>query len=227
MQNRATIIEIINEYGEKVLIIISNDQKFIKFYSNAAEGIGYICITSNYENAIDIAIKCNPDIALVHSDNTSESSAKECVSGLALRKPETKILTAVEKYEGSPSLYLDIEGSHRQINLPCSTDDLQNALTRLSDPNISVKQLYIGKGRKDIILLSERLPLSKIDYAILRLTAKAYPRALNLDHLLALFPRITENSLRVHINTINKAAERITERRLIVFKNGYRLNEFM
>jgi len=210
-----------------MVIIISNDQNFANFCLSTAERIGYLTILSNYENAVDLAIKSKADIAVVHSDKASEDFAKECVSALALRIPELKILAAIEKRGDSPSLYLDIEGSHRQINLPCTVYDLTEALNRLSPSCIAVKHLDIGYGRKNITLLGERMPLSKTDYAILRLTSKAYPNYLDVDSLRVLFPRITKNSLRVHISTINKAAERIIERRLIIFKNGYKLNEFM
>lgn len=210
-----------------MVIIISNDQKFIKFCSDTANHIGYIFMSSNYENAVDIIKRSKADIAVVHSPENSEILAKECVSAIALRTPETKILTAVEKSEDSPSLYLDIEGSHRQINLPCSSDDLIHAFVALYPPFIKVNQLDLGRGRKCVTLLGERLSLSKNNYIILRLTAKAYPNELDLSSLRSILPTMTDNCLAVHINTINKAAARITERRLIVFKDGYKLNEFM
>ena len=210
-----------------MILIISTDQKFIKFSSELIESAGYLSILSNYEEAIDVAIASKADVALVHSDANTEERAKECVSTLALRVPEIKILAAIEKRSDSPSLYLDIEGCHREIYLPCTPDDMRSALIRLSPSEISVNVLEIRSGRKGVFLLNEAMPLSKTDYAILRLTAKAYPGPLDVKSLRSLLPEMSENCLAVHINAINKAAARITERRLIVFKNGYKLNEFM
>jgi hypothetical protein len=210
-----------------MILAISSNKSFIKICFDVAEKLGYLFISADYENAIDIALFSKSDTIIVHSDKETETFAKECVSLLALRIPELKILAAVEKSPDSPSRYLDIEGSHRQINLPASPLDIANAITKLTCACPSFNALVFGGERKALTLLGERLRLSKTDYAILRLTAKAYPSPLDENRLHALYPKMTKNALAVHISVINKAAARITERRLIVFKSGYRLNEFM
>lgn len=210
-----------------MILAISTDKSFIKFCSDTAESLGYLFLASDYENAIDRVLTLKPNIAVIHSNQIAETPAKECVSLLSLRMPEVKILAAVERSEDSPSRYRSIEGSHRELSLPTVKNDLIFSLTQLVSSSISIKELDLSRGRKGLTLLGEKLNLSKTDYAILRLTAKAYPNVLDESQLRALYPQITKNGLAVHIGTINKAAAGVTERRLIVFKNGYKLNEFM
>ena len=70
------------------------------------------------------------------------------------------------------------------------------------------------------------MKLSKNEYTVLRLLAKAYPETLSKEEL-SKSAQISQNSVTVHISGINKAADRVTERRLIIFKNGYKLNALM
>ena len=210
-----------------MILAISTDKSFLDLCSNVANDYGYIFASADYESSLDKALRLKPDVAVVHSFKGTEALAKECVSLFALQSRETKILTAIEKDPDAPSRYLDIEGAHRQIVLPSTKDDLALFISRLSPAFKTVNSLSFGNGRKALTLLGERLRLSKTDYAILRLTVKSYPYPLDEKRLQVLYPKMTKNCLAVHIGTINKAAEGITERRLIIFKNGYKLNEFM
>ncbi len=86
--------------------------------------------------------------------------------------------------------------------------------------------LYLDLEYKDVTLLKYPLIVTKLEFKILELLVRAFPESLTPEHLCQEL-NISRKSLSVHICSINKKAAPISERRLVLFSNGYCLNEFM
>ncbi len=91
---------------------------------------------------------------------------------------------------------------------------------------IHVEHLYIDPDSGESVLLGYPLVLSALEFKLLKAIALAYPKAVSRDDLCHEH-NISQNSLAVHISSINKKAAQISERRLVLFCDGYLLNEFM
>ncbi len=101
-----------------------------------------------------------------------------------------------------------------------------NDLTTEYDNILRVAHLCLDPDSGEASLLNYPLKLSKLEFKLLKALVLAYPDSLSVERLCK-DTRISRDSLAVHICAINKKAALISERRLILFSNGYIINEFM
>ncbi len=94
------------------------------------------------------------------------------------------------------------------------------------DKILHAEHLYLDPESGEAVLIGYPLKLSKLERMIVELLIRSYPEPLSVERLCDEVC-VSRDSLAVHICTINKKAARISERRLILFSNGYCLNEFM
>lgn len=208
-----------------MVVIISKSETFKDFSSHKLENAGYITLFADYIDIHSLINNTIDTIFLIHTSPDTKDIAQASVSSILLNIPNSKILVAAEIPEGSPSRYLELEGSDKQLVFPFTGDDLIRSVQSLLQPEITIKELFM-KSKNYTFLLNRPLELSKSEYVILRLIAKAYPNVLSKENISKALS-ISANAVPVHISGINKAADRITERRLVIFKNGYKLNDLM
>ncbi|MBQ7384504.1 MAG: hypothetical protein IJV72_06915 [Clostridia bacterium] len=88
--------------------------------------------------------------------------------------------------------------------------------------------LVIDESARDALYLGYRMGLTPSEYRILREIVAA--KSISLDELVQSsgFSDKRRNNVSVHICAINRKAERIGRRRLVLFeKQRYHINEFM
>ncbi len=208
-----------------MVIIISKSENFREFTAQVLCNAGYITLFADYEDIRSLIQNKIDVLFLIHTSPKTKDISQAAVSDILLNIPSAKILVAAETPEDSPARYLELEGSDKQLVFPFTDNDLIRSAKSLLQPTITVKELIL-KSRNYIFLLSSPLKLSKSEYVLLRYIAKSYPNALP-KKAIAKALGISESAVPVHISGINKAADRITERRLVIFKNGYKLNDLM
>ena len=86
---------------------------------------------------------------------------------------------------------------------------------------------FLSLDRDEIFLLGYRLKLSPTEEKLLRAIAEGGKS--DLANLVSLLPTdVGSGNVAVHINSINRKAKRISDRRLIICRSGqYKINEFM
>ncbi len=86
---------------------------------------------------------------------------------------------------------------------------------------------FLSLERDGIFLLGYKLKLSPTEERLLRAIAEGGKTDIN--HLSSILPEgVSRGNVAVHINAINRKAEKLSQRKLVIYKDSrYELNPFM
>lgn len=182
------------------------------------------------------ALPYPPAVALIDATTDAEFGEKTC-SLLQTEYPEAMRVVLYDRECFKFERFKFFPSSHREIDISLAGEPVRSVSEILDEPGQSKMRSFchldLGKDRHSAFYLELPLHLSPAEYRILLFLCGQGDLTVSPDiilgHCFAESYRMVETNVRAHISSINRKAERIGGRKIIlsVRDKGYRLNKFM